>query len=119
MKRYKGMTLIEVLVALMVFATASISVLRSVSQHINTLSHLEEKTFASWVVDNQIALTMLSGKPPESQSGEVEFANQTWYWRVTPIATEENIIAAFDVTAYRELEMQYPVMSVRSYVPVK
>lgn len=37
-----GMTLLEVLVALAIFATAAISVIRAVTQHINTLSYLEE-----------------------------------------------------------------------------
>lgn len=55
----RGMTLLEVLVALAIFATAAISVIRAVTQHINTLSYLEEKTFAAMVVDNQMALVML------------------------------------------------------------
>ncbi len=57
--RSRGMTLLEVLVALAIFATAAISVIRAVTQHINTLSYLEEKTFAAMVVDNQMALVML------------------------------------------------------------
>eukprot|EP00487_Bulimina_marginata_P001733 TRINITY_DN14098_c0_g1_i1.p1 TRINITY_DN14098_c0_g1~~TRINITY_DN14098_c0_g1_i1.p1 ORF type:complete len:103 (+),score=39.72 TRINITY_DN14098_c0_g1_i1:148-456(+) len=39
----RGMTLLEVLVALAIFATAAISVIRAVTQHINTLSYLEEE----------------------------------------------------------------------------
>ena len=62
-KTKQGMTLLEVLVALAIFATAALSVLRSVTQHINTLGYLEEKTFAGMVVDNQMALMMLD-KPP-------------------------------------------------------
>ncbi len=42
----QGMTLLEVLVALAIFATAALSVMRSVTQHISTLSFLEEKTLA-------------------------------------------------------------------------
>ncbi|MDF5109509.1 type II secretion system minor pseudopilin GspI, partial [Vibrio parahaemolyticus] len=57
-RRTRGMTLLEVLVALAIFATAAISVIRSVSQHINTISYLEEKMFAAMVVDNQMANVM-------------------------------------------------------------
>lgn len=46
-RRVRGMTLLEVLVALAIFATAAISVIRSVSQHINTVSYLEEKNVCS------------------------------------------------------------------------
>ena len=54
-KTKQGMTLLEVLVALAIFATAALSVLRAVTQHINTLGYLEEKTFAGLEVDNQMA----------------------------------------------------------------
>lgn len=47
-RRTRGMTLLEVLVALAIFATAAISVIRSVSQHINTVSYLEEKCLQQW-----------------------------------------------------------------------
>lgn len=48
-RRMRGMTLLEVLVALAIFATAAISVIRSVSQHINTISYLEEKCLQPWL----------------------------------------------------------------------
>ncbi|WP_033933817.1 MULTISPECIES: type II secretion system minor pseudopilin GspI, partial [Pseudomonadota] len=60
MKSKRGFTLLEVLVALAIFATAAISVIRSVSQHINTVNYLEEKMFAAMVVDNQMAQVMLN-----------------------------------------------------------
>ena len=67
MKAKRGMTLLEVLVALAIFATAAIATIRSVSQHINTLNYLEEKTFAALVADNQMAKVMLAGSKPIGQ----------------------------------------------------
>ena len=57
-RQNRGFTLLEVLVALAIFATAAIATIRSVSQHINTLNFLEEKTFASMVADNQMTLSL-------------------------------------------------------------
>jgi len=48
-RKYAGMTLLEVLVALAIFATAAMSVIRAVSQHINTVGYLEQKMFAAMV----------------------------------------------------------------------
>ncbi|CAE6880035.1 COG2165 Type II secretory pathway [Vibrio sp. B1FLJ16] len=96
--RARGMTLLEVLVALAIFATAAISVIRSVSQHINTVSYLEEKMFAAMVVDNQMASVMLDTGELKAKNGTEELAGRTWYWKVSPVATTQPLLKAFDVS---------------------
>lgn len=116
MKRsQRGMTLLEVLVALAIFATAAIAVIRSVSQHINTISYLEEKTFAAMVVDNQMAKVMLEPEKLRQVTGTEELAGRTWHWKVDPIQTSDNLLKAFDVSVAVEKNAS-PVMTVRSYV---
>jgi len=114
-RNVRGMTLLEVLVALAIFATAAISVIRSVSQHINTVSYLEEKMFAAMVVDNQMANVMLSTEKLKATKGTEELAGRTWYWKVTPVATAQPLLKAFDVSVATEKEAS-PVVTVRSYV---
>ncbi|WP_241033848.1 type II secretion system minor pseudopilin GspI [Vibrio maerlii] len=111
-----GMTLLEVLVALAIFATASIAVIRSVSQHLNTLSYLEEKMFAAMVLDNQMAEVMLgSTSATTASSGSEELVGQEWFWTVTPIPTQDGLLSAFDVSVAAE-KGEDPVITVRSYV---
>ncbi|WCE29805.1 type II secretion system minor pseudopilin GspI [Vibrio sp. SCSIO 43137] len=112
----RGMTLLEVLVALAIFATAAISVIRSTTQHTNTIAFLEEKTFASMVVDNQMAQVMLKGAPASSYSGSEQMAGRTWYWKVAPVKTAVGAIGAFDVTVYSDKEQKDSLLTVRSYV---
>ena len=117
MKRtLRGLTLIEVLVALAIFSTAAISVMNSVTQHINTLSYLEEKTFASLVVDNEISQVMLSGAPKNVTTGKTKMAGRDWYWKVTPVETEAGFIAAFDVSVSKSQDSKSSLVTVRSYV---
>lgn len=113
--RARGMTLLEVLVALAIFATAAISVIRSVSQHINTVSYLEEKMFAAMVVDNQMANVMLDSSALKAKKGTEELAGRTWYWKVTPVATTQPLLKAFDVSVAVEKNAS-PIVTVRSYV---
>ncbi len=113
--RVRGMTLLEVLVALAIFATAAISVIRSVSQHISTVSYLEEKMFAAMVVDNQMASVMLDTGELKAKNGQEEMAGRTWYWKVTPVATAQPLLKAFDVSAALEKNAS-PIVTVRSYV---
>lgn len=114
-QRIRGMTLLEVLVALAIFATAAISVIRAVSQHINTISYLEEKAFASMVVDNQMAMVMLHPDQLKSQKGQQEMAGRTWYWKVTPLQTSDDLLKAFEVSVATSKEAS-PVVTVQSYV---
>ncbi|EGQ8142895.1 type II secretion system protein GspI [Vibrio parahaemolyticus] len=109
------MTLLEVLVALAIFATAAISVIRSVSQHINTVSYLEEKMFAAMVVDNQMANVMLDTGALKAKNGTEELAGRTWYWKVTPVPTTQPLLKAFDVSVATAKNAS-PVVTVRSYV---
>lgn len=114
-KTTRGMTLLEVLVALAIFATAAISIIRSVTQHINTLSYLEQKTFAAMVVDNQMAKVMLSKEPLKARNGKETLAGVEWYWKVTPVSTVDNFLKAFDVSV-SDSEKGSPIVTVRSYV---
>ncbi|MBF4278746.1 type II secretion system protein GspI [Vibrio anguillarum] len=115
MGKQKAMTLLEVLVALAIFATASISVIRSVSQHINTVSYLEEKAFAAMVVDNQMVQVMLTPQNVQAKNGSEVLAGRTWYWKVTLVPTADNLLKAFDVSVASEKEGS-PLVTVRSYV---
>ncbi|MDC0610011.1 type II secretion system minor pseudopilin GspI [Vibrio sp.] len=115
MKRLKGMTLIEVLVALAIFAVASISVIRAVSQNIDTESYLEEKMFAALVADNQMALLMLNPKKIAAKSGSSDMANRTWFWSVKLVPTANNLLQAFDVSVATQKNGS-PIVTVRSYV---
>ena len=46
--RARGFTLLEVMVAMAVFAVAGLAVMKSAGEQVLGLGLLEEKTFASW-----------------------------------------------------------------------
>lgn len=110
------MTLLEVLLALAIFATASIAVIQSVSQHISSLAHVKEKTFAAMVADNELALTVLNPKLIRNHTGQMTFANRLWYWKIHLVATTSSSqLQAYDVTVSVERDSS-PIVSVRNYV---
>jgi general secretion pathway protein I len=111
----RGMTLLEVLIALAIFATAAIAIIRSVSQHINTLNYLEDKAFAAMVVDNQMAKVMLDMSALKAQKGSEKLAGREWFWSVTPVKTSDNLLKAVDVSVALDKKAS-PIVTVRSYV---
>lgn len=76
----RGFTLLEVLVALVVFAIAALSLLSAQNSQITTDQHLEEKTLAHWVALNQLADMRLQKSFPEVGQGEstVKMAGRDW-----------------------------------------
>ncbi len=90
-KRASGFTLLEVLVALAIFALVAASVLTATARSLQTASRLEEKTLAMWIADNQLVELQLSKNPVAEgrDQGEVDFAGRRWQWQSEVQATRE------------------------------
>ncbi|PTQ73754.1 type II secretion system minor pseudopilin GspI [Pseudomonas sp. GV071] len=91
MKRLGGFTLLEVLVALAIFALVAASVLGVSARSLQTAARLEDKTLAMWIADNQLSEMQLAPSPPGDgdQQGQVDFANRQWQWQSTVENTSE------------------------------
>jgi general secretion pathway protein I len=90
-KRAAGFTLLEVLVALAIFALVAASVLTATARSLQTASRLEEKTLAMWIADNQLVELQLSKNPVAEgrDQGEVDFAGRRWQWQSEVQATRD------------------------------
>ncbi len=91
MKRARGFTLLEVLVALAIFAMVAASVLSASARSSQNASRLEDKTLAMWIADNRLNELQLEQTPPSSgrNQGELEFAGRRWEWRTQVDSTAE------------------------------
>lgn len=80
MKRQRGFTLLEVLVALAIFATVAGSVLTASSRSLRNAGQLEAKALAGWIADNHITeLQLLKPTPGEGREDkDVDFAGRKW-----------------------------------------
>ncbi|MCH7370206.1 MULTISPECIES: GspI family T2SS minor pseudopilin variant ExeI [Aeromonas] len=114
----RGMTLLEVMVALAVFAIAGLAVMKTASEHLSGLNYLEEKTLATWVVENQLVQQKLEAKWPGDSwvEGEEELAGQTWYWRYRGVATSDNNFKALDMEVRTAPKAESPVTMIRTYI---
>ena len=91
--KQKGFTLLEVMLAMAVFAIAGVALLGVADNNYRHISHLEEQMFANWVASNQLVTVSLEKKwpPKNNRKGKVEMAGRTWYWqqKVTKTGNKE------------------------------
>ena len=94
-----GFTLLEVLVALAVFAVAAIALMKVSESQLQLSNRLEEKTFAHWVALNMVSEMQANQDWPElgEQTGKVAMAGRDWKVVVKTLATPVNRVRRIDV----------------------
>lgn len=76
----RGFTLIEVMIALSIFAVMASAISKTASQNADTVLYLEEKTLASFVAENRLNKLKLSGYPAATQTKDDEdMAGREWH----------------------------------------
>jgi len=116
--KHSGFTLLELLVAMAIFATAGLAIMQSSSAHIRNLSQLDDLTIASYIADNQMQLAMLDKEWPgkEKSQGEVKMANRDWLWQqqVSKLADEDLRLVQISVSLAESTEqVLYQLQSYR------
>ncbi len=99
MKRVRGFTLVEVLVALAILAVALAAGSRASAMMADSSSELRARLLASWVAQNRLAELQARRAWPASgtREGEVEQAGMPLAWRET-VSTTPN-------AAFRRIEI--------------
>ncbi len=98
-----GFTLVEVLVALAVFAVGMTALIVAGTQRAQDLSYLRDRTLASWIAADQIdELRLEHHWRTGSRDGEVEMAGQTWIWEAEIAGTPNDSVHRVEMAVSRE-----------------
>jgi general secretion pathway protein I len=100
----RGFTLIEVVVALAIVALGLMAVFRVVNDTVNNAAYLRDRSFATWIADNQVVEMRIAQALPsvDETEGQVEFGGQSWHWTATVAQTQVENIRRIDVRVRRE-----------------
>ncbi|MEP0356125.1 type II secretion system minor pseudopilin GspI [Paraglaciecola sp.] len=95
-----GMTLLEVMVALLIFALTATAIMKAASEHLTTVSQIEDITFATWVANNRLSQLHIDQTWPvkNNKKGSQEMAGRTWYWQQTVEKTSDSEMVQVDVS---------------------
>lgn len=119
MKKLQGFTLLELLVAMAIFATAGLAIMQASAAHLRSVSQLEEMTIASYVAHNQLQLTLLDRKqwpPKEKTQGETAMANRQWLWQQQVIKLEDNDLRLLQVKISLAQQPEDIIYQLQTYI---
>jgi len=113
-----GFTLIEVMLAMAVFAVAGVALLGVADNNYRHISHLEEQMFANWVASNQLVEASLdkTWPPKNNRKGKVEMAGRTWYWQQKVVKTANKEMRAVTMEIRLDEDEELVTSSVTTYL---
>jgi len=118
--KIRGMTLIEILVALVIIAVALSAAIRSVNASIVNTDYLKEKSFAHWVVMNEVAERQLKEFSAASNDWtQVEMAERTWYINTKVITTDTKSLLRIETRVFRDKSDSSALASVVNFIGAK
>lgn len=113
----RGMTLIEVLVALVIVAIALAAAIRSVNAGVVNVDYLKQRNIAHWVAMNhatelqlQISTTKANGQY------ETEMAGQTWQVQSKSSATADSSILRVEIFVKKDRDTEASLAQLITYV---
>lgn len=112
------MTLLEVMVALVIFSTAALALMNSVSLNVRFTHGLADTLQASWVAENQLAEAQLtkSDFPDAEQQGTEIMGGRSWLWRKQRVKTAKRGWAN-EIRVYAEGDESQPVIALQIIPP--
>ncbi|MDO3388725.1 type II secretion system minor pseudopilin GspI [Gilvimarinus sp. SDUM040013] len=122
MTRSRGFTLIEVMVALAIVATALPALMMLITSQLQGAGITREKTQAYWIAENQLARLTLRDRLveqfsiPDSVNGTVERDGVRWYWELTSQQTEVEGFRRLDLTVALDAQKEDTLASLTGFI---
>jgi len=110
-RRQKGFTLLEIMVALMIFATAAVTLTKSLTESARNIGALEERQFADLVAGN-VLIDILRDGYGNNNSGKESMAGFDFKWQRSVEQTPHPSIRRVDISV--SLQTSSDVLATRS-----
>lgn len=114
--RQQGMTLLEVLVALVVIGVALAAVIQSVNTGVTSVAYMKERSFAHWVASNQETQLHMTTNVVGTEWKEAKLAERNWHIRTRIEETNDPDILRAYIDVYVSRDKEEPSAQVVSYV---
>ncbi|WP_323754244.1 type II secretion system minor pseudopilin GspI [Marinobacter sp.] len=123
-RQQRGFTLLEVLVALLVFSLIATAAAEVGSQYISSFERVRDKTLAGWIAENRINELRLQETLPGTSENSTDTDFGAYHWQVTTVVqgTADPSMRRVEVTVAKypsETNEPYPVHSLSAFLGAK
>jgi general secretion pathway protein I len=117
MRRARGFTLLEVLIALAIVALVLVALVRTAGTAARALERERDVTLATWVAANVLAEQRLAGGQPPlgRREGAQRLGGREWRWQSVVQATDEPAIRRIDVRVFADAAPEDGVASLTGF----
>ncbi|MGJ8679587.1 type II secretion system minor pseudopilin GspI [Paraglaciecola sp.] len=121
LRRNLGLTLIEVMVALVIFALVASAIVKAAGDNLAGVGQIENITFATWVANNRITHLHLDTTWPvkNNESGSEDMAGRTWYWQQKVEKTNDKDLVLVEVTVGKDKALINSVTTITAFIAKK
>lgn len=114
----QGMTLLEVMIALLIFAMTGTAILKVAGDHLGNVGQIESITLANYVASNRLNQLQLdtSWPPKNNMKGSVELADRTWYWQQSVTKTNDDDLRSVAVSVGLSQDYSSTITSVTTFI---
>ena len=116
--RHSGFTLLEVMIALTIFAALAVTISSTASQAANNVLYLEEKILATWVAENHLTQLHIQARSSQALPAignadeRVEMAQREWIVKTSVEKTEFPGVQRITVSVAKESDKNYNLASI-------
>jgi general secretion pathway protein I len=117
-RRARGFTLLEVMVALLVLTIALAALIGAGSRYALDASYLRERTLAQWVASNHAAELRLQPVLVEAgtRNGRDEMLGRLWYWRARIENTPDPDLRRAQIVVATDARLTQPLVTLIVYL---
>ena len=116
MKNTKGFSLIEVVVALLIFSLSVITIYQLITSTSISIFSLENRLLAKEVANNRISMINTIEKPRNKQprNGVMSMGGKNWYWEEQFTSSYSAEVFEFEIIIMNSKKQ--PVYNVKGYI---